>query len=1293
MSGSIHWRVDHQGTHDLQVEIGPDTTVGEVAAALAADVSPAGHPPRPVGGNVRLDTPTPLTLATAGQVIHPGRAAHEAAPRSGSTVRLHRFAGDARTDLDGVEAPVVLRSGPATRRLRFGRNAVHPGVVVEVTHDVRVGARGADPVVLDGVTVHGDAVVPHGGLLRLGEWTASIEVHGDLRPPPPSGPWRTHAPRRGPWPPPAARQVELPAPPDPGRLPGLPWLSMAVPLAMAVAIWAASGSLLWSGFMAVSVGYVVAAAIESRHEARAERRFRTAQFRRELAWMEEELDRLAAEEHERDQLRHPEVDELLGWFDPVSPRVWERDAGHPAPLTVRLGTAELPADTEVTAPGGPVTPAELQQLAARHQRHRRAAVVDLAAGGGLAIIGESTQTERLLDAVLFQLAVLVPPELVRLRQRPAATGPGRWTDWLPHRRPGPAATVRVIEDHDAGSHAAAEGELLIWRAPTTAGLPGSIGAVVHLHPQGAAELCFGHAPPLEVDLELLDPASAEPAARQLSGLALGEVGLPLPATLGGIGLPLSDDQVRRRWAPGGSWSDRRALSAPVGIAPGGGVVHLDLVADGPHCLVGGTTGSGKSELLVTWVAGLAALHPPSRLAVLLVDYKGGTSFGPLHRLPHCAGLVTDLTPQLAERALTGMRAELRRRERQVGSAGAGDVAALAPDDAPPSLVVVIDEFATLLDELPEFVDGVLDIARRGRSLGIHLIMATQRPAGVISDAIRANTSLRIALRLPDEDDSRDVLGTPAAARLPRDLPGRALVRFDHDRLLEVQVAHAGAAATATSLTRVRPLRDHDPRPPGDGHRGPAEIDLLVDACAQVASRLGFPAAEAPWCDPLPSVLDLPTGPPPDAPSGTVVLGSTDVPEEQRHGLLAVELLRSGGVLAVGAPGSGTSTTLISLAATASAAGWRVEAIDGGGGLRCLGAVPADDHELVHRLLRSLHEHGGGPPTLLLVDDLAAFELAQRGVNRGEAMELLAHLATCAPNRRLALGVSARRRGDVPHELLHALGDRLVHRCHDLEAAMAWDAPAWLADPELPPGRIAHRGGAAQVARCSGELPRLVPPPRLPVRFALGDVPDGDVGGDPVDAGDAAEPLRLAIGLDATSLAPAVVDLRGHHLLVAGGPRSGKSTTLATLAASAARRGLPTAAPVGPGELRRLLVDIRTGAVGPPAVVLVDDVETWSADREAEAALHEVLGLAAEHSVRLVVAGDATALWRSHSEVIDRVRAGRCGLVLGDDAHDHDALLNTQLPRRDDLRLSAGRGWLVRRGAASLVQVAVAMSTA
>ena len=276
----------------------------------------------------------------------------------------------------------------------------------------------------------------------------------------------------------------------------------------------------------------------------------------------------------------------------------------------------------------------------------------------------------------------------------------------------------------------------------------------------------------------------------------------------------------------------------------------------------------------------------------------------------------------------------------------------------------------------------------------------------------------------------------------------------------------------------------------------------------------------------------------------------------------------------------------------------------------------------------------------------------------------------------------RRRGDLPHELLHALGDRIVHRCHDPDAAMAWDAPGWLADPEVPPGRVAHRGRAAQIGRCSGELPRLALPPRLPSRLALGDV-SCDVAGT-----DHPGPLQLTIGLDALSLAPAVVDLRHHHLLVAGGPRSGKSTALATLAAVASDQGIPTASPDGPGELRRLLEDLLAGTVQPPALVLVDDVETWSADPDADAALVSALAVAGDRALRLVVAGEAAALWQGNGTAVDRLRAGRCGLVLGETAHEHDSLLHTRLSRRDDLDLSAGRGWLVWRGAPRLVQIAV-----
>src|SRR6185312_8922072 len=199
----------------------------------------------------------------------------------------------------------------------------------------------------------------------------------------------------------------------------------------------------------------------------------------------------------------------------------------------------------------------------------------------------------------------------------------------------------------------------------------------------------------------------------------------------------------------------------------------------PHALVGGTTGAGKSEFLQSWVLGMAAAYSPDRLSFLFVDYKGGAAFADCVQLPHTVGLVTDLSPHLVRRALTSLRAELHYREHLLNRKKAKDLLALereADPEAPPSLVIVVDEFAALAKEVPEFVDGVVDVAARGRSLGLHLILATQRPSGVIKDSLRANTNMRIALRMADVHDSNDILGEDTAAYFSPSIPGRGAAK-------------------------------------------------------------------------------------------------------------------------------------------------------------------------------------------------------------------------------------------------------------------------------------------------------------------------------------------------------------------------------------------------------------------------------------------------------------------------------------------------------------------------------------
>src|SRR5690606_37056086 len=159
------------------------------------------------------------------------------------------------------------------------------------------------------------------------------------------------------------------------------------------------------------------------------------------------------------------------------------------------------------------------------------------------------------------------------------------------------------------------------------------------------------------------------------------------------------------------------------------------------------------ELLQALLLGLALTRSPADLALVLVDFKGGASLGPCPGLPHVVGRVTDLDPGLAARALAGVRAELRRRARVLADHGAPDVDAL-PSGTLPRLVVVFDEFRAPTDDLPELLPGLLRTAAQGRSLGVHLVLATQRPGGAVGPDLRANVGARVALRVTDPAESR-----------------------------------------------------------------------------------------------------------------------------------------------------------------------------------------------------------------------------------------------------------------------------------------------------------------------------------------------------------------------------------------------------------------------------------------------------------------------------------------------------------------------------------------------------------
>ena len=220
-------------------------------------------------------------------------------------------------------------------------------------------------------------------------------------------------------------------------------------------------------------------------------------------------------------------------------------------------------------------------------------------------------------------------------------------------------------------------------------------------------------------------------------------------------------------------------AARIGTDPFGEPLTIDLERHGPHAIVAGTTGSGKSVLLQDWCVALAATHPPQALQFVLLDFKGGSAMERLCALPHVRGCVNDLDLKYATRALRALERELDRRERLAAALGVSDLMHAACPVA--RLVIVVDEFHMLHGQLPDYTDRLVRIASLGRSLGMHLVACTQNPLGQISASMKANMSLRICLRVRDALQSQEMIGSDAAAHLSAVAPGMAILMEDDER--------------------------------------------------------------------------------------------------------------------------------------------------------------------------------------------------------------------------------------------------------------------------------------------------------------------------------------------------------------------------------------------------------------------------------------------------------------------------------------------------------------------------------
>lgn len=768
--------------------------------------------------------------------------------------------------------------------------------------------------------------------------------------------------------------IQLPSAPAEARRPPVPFIAALVPVAAGVVLWLVTGSILSLCFAALGPLMIFASLIDG---ARSRRRAREVTEREtEQAWAkaETELSARHKEEHARRWHRSPDA---AGCLTQAPLR-----GLHGPDATTELVVGRGSAPSGIRASGGDGERARAFQARCGSLAD---APITVPLGGGIALRGEGPIAAAAIRAVVVQLCLRFSPAQLALE----GDALHEWgLDGFPQARAGRRGVFRLAAARN--DRPLPDAHALLLALGRDDDVPEGITTVIDVVEPARAKLRTVHGIS-EVSVECVSHAQALVTAGLQSEVHDRTDVLPDALALSEL------DQV----------GSPTSLPAAIGRGSHGDVI-VDIVDDGPHAIVTGTTGTGKSELLVTWVTAIALQHGPERVTFVLADFKGGTAFEPLRSLPQVAAVITDLDDIGARRGVSSLSAELRRRESVLAAAGARDVSEVDM----PRLIIVIDEFAALLHEHADLGAIFTDIAARGRALGMHLIIGTQRASGVIRDALAANCPLRLSLRVSDASDSRLVIGTDDAAEVPGGAASRGLafVRRPQDAL---------PAAMRVALTGAADLR-----------------------------RTGIRWAEAPvptspWLPTLPALLpieELLGG----ASDGTVFLGRADEPEHQRQPLELIRLGMDRGLAVLGAPGSGRTSLLRALQHQHPDALW----------------LP-DDAEGAWDAIMAMTEGSGETASLVLCDNIDSLisdlpiDYGQHLTQRCEQLLRGASSTTFVVTAARPVGAVGRLLDVLPRRALLRMSSRVDH------LAAGGDAAGY--DRDRPPGRMRIGDREVQVA--------------------------------------------------------------------------------------------------------------------------------------------------------------------------------------------------------------------------------------